>query len=173
VPAPFLFSGEPTAVAALVVSASGLLAACVTDLRSRRIPNTLNLVLFFGLLALHLAQGGLGALASAGLSFLLCFGLGLVLYLVGALGAGDVKLLGAISVALEPALAWQLLARTALAGGILGVARLLADGNFKNALYGLLSSARRARAEGSSVPYGVAIAAGWLWLVTAHVGWTL
>ena len=76
-PAPFLFSGEPTSVAALVISAVGLLAACVTDLRFRRIPNNLNVILFFGLFALHLGHAGWAALPAAGLSFLLCFGLGL------------------------------------------------------------------------------------------------
>ncbi len=130
------------------------------------------MVLLAGLLSLHLSVRGGPGLVDATLAFLICFGLGLVLYMLGVLGAGDVKLLGAISVALEPVLAWHLLARIALAGGILGVARLLADGNLRNALFGLLSSERRAKAERSSVPYAVAIAAGWLWMLAAGFGWS-
>jgi Flp pilus assembly protein protease CpaA len=55
-----------------------------------------------------------------------------------------------------------------LAGGVLGITRLLLDGNFGNALFGLLSSAKRAKAVRSSVPYGLAISAGWFWLLAAH-----
>ena len=148
------------------------LSACFSDLRSRRIPNRLNVFLAVGLLALHISAGGGPGLIDAALAFAICFGLGLLFYLFGALGAGDVKLLGAVSLALDPGLAWQLLLRVALAGGILGIARLIADGNLRNALFGLLSSERRAKAEGSSVPYAVAITAGWLWMLAAAFGWT-
>jgi prepilin peptidase CpaA len=156
----------------MLLALAGLAVACFTDLRSRRIPNRLNILIAVGLLALHLSGRGWPGLIDAALAFTICFGIGLLFYSLGVLGAGDVKLLGAISLALEPALAWQLLLRIALAGGILGVARLIADGNLRNALFGLLSSERRAKAEGSSVPYGVAITAGWLWLVSASFGWT-
>ena len=168
----FLFSGEIAAQGALLLSAAGLAAACFTDLRFRRIPNALNLILGVGLFALHLHAVGLAGLADAGLAFALCFGCGVILYAFGALGAGDVKLLAALSLALDWVLALHLLARIALAGGILGMARLIADGNLRNALFGLLSTARRAQAERSSVPYALAISAGWLWLVAAGMNWT-
>jgi prepilin peptidase CpaA len=169
----FLFSGEFAAFGALALSLAGLAAACYTDLSSRRIPNRLNLIIGFGLLALHLSARGLSGLSAAGLAFVICFSIGLLLYFIGALGAGDVKLLAALSLALDPGLAWHLLARIALAGGILGIARLIADGNFRNALFGLLSRARRAKAQNSSVPYAVAITAGWLWMLSSSFGWLL
>ena len=168
----FLFSGEIAARGALLLSAVALAAACFTDLRFRRIPNALNVVLGVGLLALHVQASGLSGLGDAVLALTICFGCGLILYAFGALGAGDVKLLAALSLALDWMLALQLLARIALAGGILGMTRLIADGNLRNALFGLLSTARRAQAERSSVPYALAITAGWLWLVAAGMNWT-
>jgi prepilin peptidase CpaA len=168
----FLFSGEVPALGALLLSGFGLAAACFSDLKERRIPNRLNVALAIGLMALHINGAGLSGLLDAALAFALCFGCGVLLYALGALGAGDVKLLGALSLALDSTLAWQLLARTALAGGILGITRLIADGNFRHALFGLLSSARRAQAERSSVPYALAIAAGWFWLFAAGMNWT-
>ena len=168
----FLFSGGIAAQGALLLGVAGLAAACFTDLRFRRIPNALNLILGIGLLALHVQAAGLAGLVDAGLAFVICFGCGVLLYAVGGLGAGDVKLLAALSLALDWGLALHLLARIALAGGVLGMARLIADGNLRNALFGLLSSTRRAQAERSSVPYALAITAGWLWLVAAGMNWT-
>ena len=168
----FLFSGEIAAQGALLLCAVGLAVACFTDLRFRRIPNALNLILGIGLLALHVHALGVSGLVDAGLAFAICFGCGIILYALGALGAGDAKLLAALSLALDWGLALHLLARIALAGGILGVARLIADGNLRNALFGLLSTARRSEAERSSVPYALAITAGWLWLVAAGMNWT-
>ena len=169
----FLFSNAPSAYGALVLSAVGLSVACIIDLRARRIPNRLNLVLAIGLITLHLSGGGSAGLIDGLLAAAICFVVGILLYAIGALGAGDVKLIAAISLALTPGESLQLLARVALAGGILGIARLIADGNFGNALFGLLSRARRRAAERSSVPYAIAISAGWLWLVAARWGWSV
>ena len=100
----FLFSGGLASQGALLLALAGLAAACFTDLRSRRIPNRLNVFLAVGLLSLHISAGGVSGLIDAGLAFAICFGLGLLFYLLGALGAGDVKLLGAISLALDASL---------------------------------------------------------------------
>jgi Flp pilus assembly protein protease CpaA len=165
---PFPFDGSGLAIAGLVVSSVACLIACFTDLRSRRIPNLLNIALAVSLLSLHFAASGWAGLDAAGSSFAICFGIGLVLYLAGVLGAGDVKFLGALALGIGVDDAWQLLLRTALAGGVLGITRLLLDGNFGNALFGLLSSAKRAKAAGSSVPYALAISGGWFWLWAAR-----
>lgn len=168
----FLLSETLAGRSALVISVAALGVACVTDLRARRIPNKLNGTLALGLLALHVHGAGLTGLLDALIALVICFGVGLVMYLLGALGAGDVKLMAALSLALDGTSALNFLARIALAGGLLGVTRLIADGNLRNALFGLLSSARRAEAERSSVPYAIAIAAGWLWWVAAGMNWT-
>src|SRR4051812_22885531 len=76
--------------------------AAVHDVRTRRIPNVLNLVLFLtglgvsvaGLWKVNGAQAGLGALAGLALT--------LPLFLIGAVGGGDVKMLTALGAWLGP-----------------------------------------------------------------------
>jgi prepilin peptidase CpaA len=73
------------------------LAAAVTDVRSRRIPNALTVPFFFAGLVYQAVFRGWPGLGDAGLAFLLGFGTLLVLWLVGGGGGGDVKLMGALS----------------------------------------------------------------------------
>lgn len=67
-----------------------------TDLRSRRIPNWLNVSAFAGALIFHFALGGWSGLASSFCGFATGFGTLLVLFLIGGSGGGDVKLMGAV-----------------------------------------------------------------------------
>jgi prepilin peptidase CpaA len=77
--------------------------AAVHDLRTRRIPNLLNLVLFLTGLGLSFADGMWKVSPSqAGLGALVGFGLTLPLFLIGAVGGGDVKLLTALGTWLGP-----------------------------------------------------------------------
>jgi prepilin peptidase CpaA len=112
-----------------------LLVAVVTDLRSRRIPNALVLTgicLAFAAHALAL-HAGLPALAgtpwwapftglAAGLAALM------PLYLLRALGAGDLKLLAMVGAFVgAPAVLWTAV-YTLLAGGLLSLAVMLGHG---------------------------------------------
>ena len=97
-------------------------AACVTDLRWRRIPN---LMVLSGLCAGFALNAWAGGLLGLGRSFLGA-ALGLVLFLpffaLGGMGAGDVKLLAALGALLGPLdLLWVALT-AALAGGLLALA---------------------------------------------------
>lgn len=83
-------------IMAAAVLAVVLAAAAVNDVRSRRIPNRLVYPAILAGMAYHAATRGLeGFLYSAG-----GLGLGLLLliffYLAGGMGAGDVKLMGAV-----------------------------------------------------------------------------
>ena len=80
------------AVAALFVLLA-LAARC--DLASRRIPNRLTLAGGAAGLLLAASQGGWGALGEAALGGLAGLGVLLPVWLLGGMGAGDVKLLGA------------------------------------------------------------------------------
>ncbi len=93
----------------------------VIDLYTRRVPNLLTLGLAgagLAFAALRISTIGLGG-AVAG------FGLGFVLmlpgHLLGATGAGDVKLLAAVGAWLGPARTGQAFFYTAIAGGVLAV----------------------------------------------------
>jgi prepilin peptidase CpaA len=103
-----------------VVVATGL-AACVVDLRTRRIPNALTLPVAAVGVLFGLTTTGLdgGASALAGLAVGLC--LFLPFYLLGGLGAGDVKLLAALGAWLGPAAtAWTAIYGT-IAGGVFAI----------------------------------------------------
>jgi prepilin peptidase CpaA len=109
---------DPVAVSA--VAGSGASSA-VIDLYTRRIPNALTLgVAALGVLvsALHL-----GALTTSQALFGLVVGLALMLpgHLIGATGAGDVKLFAAIGTLIGPRAIVIAFVYTALAGGALAI----------------------------------------------------
>jgi prepilin peptidase CpaA len=96
-------------------------AATVTDWRTRRIPNALTFGAAAVALAFALATGGV----HGGLWSVAGFGLGLLIFLplfvLRALGGGDVKLLAAIGAWLGPSLVGWVAVYGAIAGGALAV----------------------------------------------------
>lgn len=105
------------------VCAALLVAAAATDFAARIIPNRIPLLLLALGLVLHLAQGSLiaGLLVAAAV-----FAALLVAWRFGAMGGGDVKLLAATAFCVAPVTVPLLIMRVGLAGGVLGVAYLLA-----------------------------------------------
>jgi prepilin peptidase CpaA len=165
--------------AALVAVAA---IATYTDLRTRRIPNWLTLpAILLGLLLGLAADGGPGVLASLG-SVALCGGIFLVLFLLGGMGAGDVKMMSAVAAIASWPMAVYALMYTALAGGLLAFGVLIFRGRLGRTLGRMLSLKTYADAKATSdsedqapaaaappaesdpdriyVPYGPAIAAG-------------
>ena len=109
---------DPTTVS--LVAAAGTLSA-VIDLQTRRVPNALTLgisALGFALAATH--RGGV-SLRGAAFGFLLGFALMLPGHLIGATGAGDVKLFAAMGTLLGPARIGAAFLYTAIAGGVLAL----------------------------------------------------
>ena len=107
-------------VAATLVA--GALVATIVDIRTRRIPNLLTAAM--AVIGLGLAVTGVSGLtvwaAAAGL--VLGFAVMLPGHLLGATGAGDVKLMAAAGALLGPALVLTAFIFAALAGGVLAVA---------------------------------------------------
>jgi len=150
-----------------------LLIAVVTDLSQRRIPNLLTFpAMLFGLAVHGYASGVDGLLFSAGG---LTLGLGLLLffYLFGMMGAGDVKLMGAVGSFLGPMGVFQAFLFTALVGGLYGLLVLARKGQLfsffrRLGLSFYLSIAKRKPMllpdeEAKELPvlcYGLAIAVG-------------
>jgi prepilin peptidase CpaA len=134
------------------------LAACVTDLRSRTIPNWIPATALAAGLGWNAAIGGWrGALLSVGGA--VCGFLGfLVFYLLGGMGGGDVKLTSGFGALLGVPAVFQALLWIGLAGG-LAAAGLV----YWRYLRRLLPRAATAAVEADSIPYAPAIAFG-VWI---------
>ncbi len=92
--------------------------ASVYDVRERRIPNRLTGPCLAAGLMLHCALGGWSELGSSALAALAAGGIFLLFFLAGGMGAGDVKLIGAVGAMLGPAPLAILLLTTVLAGAV-------------------------------------------------------
>jgi len=104
-----------------IIAAAGVIAA-VFDLRTRRVPN--ELTSFVAALGLSLAAARFDLAGARGAIVGLALGGALMLpgYLIGATGAGDVKLLAAFGAVLGPRLTMDAFLYSAIAGGLLVVA---------------------------------------------------
>jgi len=149
-------------IAALTI----VVMAALQDVRERLIANRL-VVLLLGLGVLYhllLAEGFADWLAIAGSAFALAavvFLVGFVLWRFGSLGGGDVKLLIAAAFFIGPDGALLLFAGAALAGGALALAYLLVPKVLPLLVARFAGPATLGTDERQrSLPYGVAIAAG-------------
>jgi len=115
-----------------VLFVSGI--ACVCDLRTRRIPNLLT----FGGSALAVAYSlwisSLGGLAASVGGWTAGLALFLPMFLLGGMGAGDVKLAACLGAWLGPRAALFVALYSAIAGGVMAVSVALATGYFKQAV---------------------------------------
>jgi prepilin peptidase CpaA len=111
-----------------------LVLACISDLRTRRIPNVLTFSAILAALVFHLLVGGWSA---AGWSISGCF-LGALLFfpmfVLRGMGAGDVKLLAAVGAWLGPGQVAIAALATSIAGGGLGIVVALGHGYLGTAL---------------------------------------
>ena len=95
------------------------------DVRYRRIPNKLVLVILIGGLVLNTFFGGWHRLAGSLGGLVLAFGLMFVLHAFGTMGAGDVKLFAAIGAVFGSSLVLPTLLVVAITGGVLAVCKMV------------------------------------------------
>jgi prepilin peptidase CpaA len=123
---------DPTIIAAVALATA--FVACVTDLRSRRIPNALTIGAAVAGLITHAAIGGV----SGGMTSVAGFAVGMILFLpfflLGGMGAGDVKLLAALGAWLGPGDVFWLALYASVIGGVLAVAVAFGRGYLATAL---------------------------------------
>jgi prepilin peptidase CpaA len=141
--------------ALLAILAVLLLVASWGDLKARTIPNGLNLAI--ALLAIPFWwANGLALWPDVALQIgvaLLVFAIFAGAFAIGAMGGGDVKLIGALALWLPWQAVLVLLMIMSLAGGALTIAMMVRK--------------RLARSEAVlEIPYGVAIAFAGLWLIS-------
>lgn len=146
--------GETSQILLLSMLTVLLVAAAVTDIRSRIISNRLNIAIA-ALAPLYWLASGLPAWPDMALQFALgigVFGAFAALFALGLMGGGDVKLLAAVALWFPWQAVGLLLLIMAMIGGIVTVVTVVHH--------------RVSRRLGQpEVPYGVAISLAAMWLV--------
>ena len=108
------------------------------DVRYRRIPNMLVLSLLIGGLTINISFGGLnGALTSLeglALAFLPMF----LIHMFGAMGAGDVKLFGAVGSVIGVSMVPMTFVVVVMLGAVLAIYTMLRSGTMFSTLHGVL-----------------------------------
>jgi prepilin peptidase CpaA len=170
----FVVASTPQYIVWALAAVTAIAAA--TDMRSRIIPNWLvraGLALGFGLNAYMYGWSGL---ASAFLGFGLALGLYVPLYLLRAMGGGDVKLMAAVGALAGPKDWFTIFVLASVLGGIFALGLLYvrhSTGSTLANIWQILGNLARLRAPYASnpdldigspkaitMPHGVAIAAG-------------
>ena len=139
----------------LALLAVMLLACCWWDLKTRTIPNWLNLAIALLAVAFWVAVGlpvWPEVALRVGVAFI-AFWVFAAAFAMGAMGGGDVKLIAALALWLPWQAVLVLLFLMSIAGGVLTLAYLVRHKLAK-------------REEKLEIPYGVAIAFGGLWLIS-------
>jgi prepilin peptidase CpaA len=162
-----------TASKAAYAIALALVVTCAAiDWRTRRIPNALTLPAIVLGFALYGLADGVSGLAFSGVGLALGAGVFFLPYFLGGMGAGDVKLMGAVGALLGWKMALVALFYIALAGGLVAILTILKARAVKSSyvrmssmLQILLASKRMPSADslgGDSltIPYAVPIALG-------------
>jgi len=106
---------------AILAASIFFLLICITDTLVSRIPNFVTLAAVLTGLGFHTWTAGASGLLFSFLGLLTGFSLLLIPYLMGGMGAGDVKALAALGSLLGAGAVLQVFLYAALAGGILAI----------------------------------------------------
>ncbi len=166
-----VFGGTPVGAFGGAVFTLLLAAACMSDLRSRRIPNALVLGLLIAGVGYSLAtKAPLAAFEHAFAGVAVGLGIWLPFWMLRVLGAGDVKLIAASGAWLGAAAVVEASLLGAVAGGFLAFWALARHGGWVTGArrFGVWMLASRTAGtvlpeltpQHRRIPYGLAIAAG-------------
>lgn len=161
------------------------LLGAVTDVRSARLPNRLTYTALVAALILRAALLGWSGLKSGAIGILIAGGLFCVLYILGAMGGGDMKMMAAVGAWVGSTHIWTVLIAIGLAGGVLAVVSIVFHKNLVQTVrntvllicYRFSSGLQphpemNIQAPGSRrVPFGVAIAMGTLFCAANTAWW--
>jgi prepilin peptidase CpaA len=150
------------------------LAAAVIyfDVRYRRIPNSLVLAALITGFSINTAFGGMQGATQSLYGFGMAFLPMLLLHIFGSMGAGDVKLFGAVGAILGSGLVPVALILVVMLGGALAVYSMMRDKTVFSTLHGVLRifvgilpgwempRFKMASDRRHTIPYGVAIMLG-------------
>ena len=162
---------------ALKIALMGLTGiAAITDLYSRWIPNALVVVGFAAGVALNIWLNGWSGLAQSMLGFGLALLIYVPLFILRAMGGGDVKLMAAVGSILGPRDWFIVFIYASVAGGVIALAMLLARNALGQTFYNMMHIVKElahfrapyksrdtldiASQQALTMPHGVAIAIG-------------
>jgi prepilin peptidase CpaA len=131
-----------------------VLAASLTDLAVRKIPNRLVLCGVFSAAVLHLASGHPFNLVSTGLAGAalgLC--VFLPLYFLRGMAAGDVKLMAMVGAFTGPMLAFEIALATCCAGGVMALVMVAVNGRWRDLASNLRALLRPLYMRLAGMPY--------------------
>jgi prepilin peptidase CpaA len=158
----------------------GLIFAVAWDLAKRRIPNWIILFFLASALIFNVWEAGLQGLLQALIGFVTGLALLFVPFVMGGMGAGDVKLLAGVGALWGPKFALATFLLGAVAGGVIAICYVLRDllGSAiseRNLLLAVTIPKGQLRELGRQrFPYAISIALGavgaYLWLFVAVGG---
>jgi len=168
-------------ICALIVAGLG----AVEDVRSRRIPNWLTYSAFLSGLAVRLLLLGWPGLKAGLVASLAAGGVLFVLFVVGGMGAGDVKMMAAVGAWAGSSQIVNLLFASAIAGGLMAVGMMFFHGRVRTTLVNSLELLRHHLTAGlhphpelnikesgsMRVPFAPAIAIGTFYCLGRTLGW--
>lgn len=143
-------------IAALALAA----LACAVDLRTRRIPNVLTFGAAAGGLLFHLATNGIAGGIESAAGWAVGAAVLFVPFALGGMGAGDVKLLGALGAWLGPSDALWLALYTGVAGGVMAITFAASTGYLREACSNIWSLIGYWRAVGVRPMTGLTLQTG-------------
>lgn len=141
-------------------------------------PNRLTASVFAAGLLLHFADSGWKAMGMSAIAGLTGGAVFFIFFLIGGMGAGDIKLMAAISAVAGFGHLFEIFLAVAIAGGVMALALAIGRGRLKSTLVNVGTLVRHHAAYGVlphpelnvmneralRLPYGIAIAAG-CWIV--------
>jgi prepilin peptidase CpaA len=151
-----------------------LLISLITDIKTRKILNSVTFPSIFFAFLYYLTVHGFEGLIFSGKGFLTGMGLLLIPYILGGMGAGDVKLMAAIGALMGTTFVFYSFIYTALIGGGIALLLIIKNNGLINSINSLFYNVvffksnlgsviiTQGKKEKISFPYGVAIVLGTL-----------
>lgn len=154
-----------TGTVPIIAAAYLVIRAAISDIRQRKISNKLNIGLtlcgaLYCLLVWLSGHSFSHAILYPLLTSVGLFAFGLVLFALGMMGGGDVKMIAALGLFIGPKLVLSFLFITAIAGGFVALVTLI----HVKVRSRPNETETEVAPQTSSVPYGVAIAVASIWI---------
>lgn len=151
-----------------------LIVSLTTDIKARKILNAVTLPTILFSFIFHAISMGFEGFLFSGKGFLVGLGLLLLPYVLGGMGAGDVKLMAAIGALMGTSFVFYSFIYTALIGGIIALALIVKKRGilnpiksfffnvtfYRSNLGSMLITDKEEKQSSISFPYGVAIVLG-------------